>query len=76
MDSQVMRDGRLMDIADKTWREDKIPHEDIAVPWVELPDPEPDNNNSNETLKEQEQRWNDLGLARLNDQRSSSIQPT
>ena len=41
MDSAVRRDGRLMDIVDKEWRNDKLPHEDIAVPQIELPELEP-----------------------------------
>ncbi|CAM1307676.1 Uncharacterised protein g4663 [Pycnogonum litorale] len=74
MDSQVMRDGRLMDIADKKWREDKIPDEDIAIPVQELPDPEPDNGNNNDTLKEQEQKWNDIGLGQLHERRTMTHQ--
>lgn len=68
MDSDVIREGRLIDVVDSKWRDDKLPDEDIAVPMIELPDPEPDNNNINETLREQEQKWTDLALARLNGQ--------
>lgn len=68
MDNQVNRSGRVILLVDKTWREDilSLPHEDIAVPVFELPDPEPDNGNPLETLKEQEQKWNDLALGRIN----------
>ena len=41
MDSQVTRDGRLLDIVDKEWKEDCLPFEDIAVPQLELPELEP-----------------------------------
>lgn len=67
MDNQVIREGRLILLVDKSWREDinNLPHEDIAVPVMELPDPEPDNGNTNETLKDIEQKWNDLALNRI-----------
>lgn len=68
MDSQVTRDGRLMDLIDSEWREDKLPEEDIAVPQMELPEIEPENGPSTETLKEQEQKWTDLALTALHDQ--------
>ncbi|EEC15166.1 anaphase-promoting complex subunit 13 [Ixodes scapularis] len=67
MDSDVIRDGRLIDIVDDKWREDKLPDEDIAVPLMELPDPEPDNSNIHETLREQEQKWTDLAMSRLHE---------
>ena len=70
MDSEVRRDGRLVVLIDKDWREDiiNLPHEDIEVPLMELPDPEPDNGNPLETLKEQEQKWTDLGFSRINNE--------
>ena len=74
MDSEVKRDGRLMEMIDEQWRDDKLPMEDIAVPQMELPELEPDNGPSNETLKEQEQKWLDLGLNRLHDQPTATNQ--
>lgn len=67
MDSQVRRDGRLVLLVDKNWRDDvlNLPHEEIAVPVMELPDPEPDTGNPHETLKEQELKWTDLALSRI-----------
>ncbi|GFY59074.1 anaphase-promoting complex subunit 13 [Trichonephila inaurata madagascariensis] len=65
MDSNVARNGRLIDIVDIQWREEKLPNEAIAVPAAELPDPEPDNSNPQETLREQEQKWTDLALNRI-----------
>jgi len=54
-------------IVDKAWREDaqNLPHEEIQVPAMELPDPEPDNGNPLETLKEHDMKWTDLDLARI-----------
>ncbi|XP_048254267.1 anaphase-promoting complex subunit 13-like [Haliotis cracherodii] len=68
MDSEVQRDGRLMDIIDEKWREDRLPMEDIMVPQLELPEIEPDNGPTTETLREQEQKWSDLALSVLHDQ--------
>lgn len=62
MDSQVSIEGRFLDIVDDAWREDKLPCDDIEVPPFELPDPEADNGDSHLTLKEQEQKWTDIGL--------------
>ena len=72
MDSQFRREGRLTLMIDKTWREDaqNLPHEEIQVPIMELPDPEPDNGNPLETLKEQDMKWTDLDLARITSQES------
>ena len=41
MDSLLRKDGWLLDIVDKEWRTDKLPHEDIIVPQTELPELEP-----------------------------------
>lgn len=66
MDDCLARsDGRLIDLADSTWREDKLPNDDIDVPPSELPDPDADNGDSHVTLKEQEQKWTDLALNQL-----------
>ncbi|XP_030899529.1 anaphase-promoting complex subunit 13 isoform X1 [Melopsittacus undulatus] len=32
MDSEVLRDGRILDLIDDAWREDKLPYEDVAIP--------------------------------------------
>lgn len=76
MDSQLQRDGRILMLVDKAWKEDikSLPHEEIPVPLMELPDPEPDNGNPLETLKEQEQKWTDLGLSRVTET-SQTAQP-
>ncbi|KAK6168519.1 hypothetical protein SNE40_021032 [Patella caerulea] len=63
MDSELQRDGRLMDVIDEEWRKDTLPVEDILVPVMELPEAEPDNGPSLETRLEQEQKWTDLGLS-------------
>merc|ERR1712038_1720517 len=65
MDSQFQVDGRLLEIVDDTWKKEKLPEEDIAVPIAELPDPEADNGAQGESMKEQESKWTDLGLNQL-----------
>ncbi len=45
--------------------QDKLPDEDVAVPIAELPDPEADNGAAGESMREQENKWTDLGLQRL-----------
>jgi len=76
MDSEVRRVGRLMDIVDEDWQTDCLPVEDINVPQMELPELEPDNgtnvNGNQETLREQEQKWTDLGLSASQDLSNSA----
>ncbi len=60
MDSELTREGRLMDLVDDAWKNDTLPCDDIAVPQMELPELEADNGNSMETLHEQEQKWLDM----------------
>ena len=42
-----------------------MPEEDIEVPLSELPDPEADNGNTGESVREQENKWTDLALSQL-----------
>jgi len=72
MDSQVAIEGRLLDIVDDAWREDKLPFDDITVPLEELPDPDADNGDTHMTVKEAESKWNDLSLALMSEQQQSS----
>lgn len=67
MDSQVQLDGRLLGLVDAAWRKDRLPSDDIAVPVLELPDPEPDATTPNQTLRQQEYKWTDLMLSNLTD---------
>lgn len=67
MDSQVQSQGRLLDIVDNEWKEDKLPSDDISVPQNELPDPDSDNGDSHLTLREQESKWTDLALSQLSE---------
>ncbi|XP_014215875.1 anaphase-promoting complex subunit 13 [Copidosoma floridanum] len=67
MDSQICGDGRLLDLIDEEWRKDKLPLDEILVPASELPDPESDNGDSHMTLKELEQKWNNLALGTLSE---------
>lgn len=59
--------GRYLLLIDKDWKKDikKLPFEDISVPIRELPDSESENENCPKTLKDQENKWNDLGLGRI-----------
>ena len=62
---QFQVDGRLLEIVEDAWKKEKLPEEDIAVPMAELPDPEADNGAQGESMKEQENKWTDLGLNQL-----------
>ena len=55
-------------INDAGWTSDAvtISHEDVSVPVEDLPDPEPENGTSQETPRQQEQKWTDLGLNEMN----------
>ncbi|XP_069988820.1 anaphase-promoting complex subunit 13 [Penaeus vannamei] len=72
MDSQVQLDGRLLEQVDSAWRMDRLPSDDIAVPILELPDPEPDTTTPNQTLRQQEHKWTDLMLSNLTDFQTQS----
>ncbi|XP_038271933.2 anaphase-promoting complex subunit 13 isoform X2 [Dermochelys coriacea] len=67
MDSEVQRDGRILDLIDDAWREDRLPYEDVAIPLNELPEPEQDNGGTTESVKEQEMKWTDLALQYLHE---------
>lgn len=67
MDSQLLIEGRLIDVVDDAWRADKLPEDDIKVPPHELPDPEADSGDIHLTLKEQEQKWTDIALSALSE---------
>uniref|UniRef100_A0A9J8APB7 Anaphase-promoting complex subunit 13 n=1 Tax=Cyprinus carpio carpio TaxID=630221 RepID=A0A9J8APB7_CYPCA len=56
MDSEVLRDGRVLDLTDDAWREDRLPYEDVTIPLSELPESEQDNGGSTESVKEQEMK--------------------
>lgn len=72
MDSQVELDGRLLDIIDDEWKKDKLPDDDISVPLSELPDPDADNGANGESVRQQENKWNDLGLNDLAESNSAN----
>lgn len=71
---QIQLEGRLLDIVDDAWKKDKLPEEDIAVPLSELPDPEADNGNNGESIREQENKWIDLALNQLAESNSTTNQ--
>ncbi|KAM9308767.1 anaphase-promoting complex subunit 13 [Gastrophryne carolinensis] len=67
MDSEIPRDGRILDLVDDAWKEDKLPYEDVSVPLNELPEPEQDTGGLMESVKEQEMKWADLALQYLHE---------
>ncbi len=78
MDNVYIRDGYLIDIVDKDWMLDKIPHADISVPIDELPDGEfnDTNGHTSQTLKELEMKWTETGLQKLIDQINGNLNTT
>nr|XP_020459976.1 anaphase-promoting complex subunit 13 isoform X1 [Monopterus albus] len=72
MDSEIQRDGRVLDLTDDAWREDKLPYEDVTIPLSELPEAEQDNGGSTESVKEQEMKWTDLALQSLHENTPST----
>ena len=72
MDSQVQVEGRLLDIVSDSWRKDKLPLDDIMVPVAELPDPEADNGQTGDSLRQQENKWTDLALHTIQDSQPAS----
>ncbi|XP_046865040.1 anaphase-promoting complex subunit 13-like [Xenia sp. Carnegie-2017] len=59
----VTMDAFLIDIVDNQWRKDQLPADDVVVPEKELPPTDDtDNIDVSETLREQEEKWTDLGL--------------
>ncbi|MGH0157549.1 UNVERIFIED_CONTAM: hypothetical protein FKN15_017280 [Acipenser sinensis] len=77
MDCEVQRDGRILDLIDDAWKEDRLPYEEVTIPLVkrlqvvvqqnELPEPEQDSGGSTESVKEQEMKWSDLALQSLHE---------
>jgi len=67
MDSQVQIEGRFLDIISDSWRRDKLPLDDIMIPVAELPDPEADNGQTGDSLRQQENKWTDLALQSIQD---------
>ncbi|XP_072166217.1 anaphase-promoting complex subunit 13-like isoform X2 [Diadema setosum] len=70
MDSEVMREGRLLDIVDDQWRTDKLPNDDIEIPQNHMPSEAEGAKEEGE--KDMEDRWTDLALHNLNTSQSSN----
>lgn len=60
----LLNPGRMISVIDFQWRIATLPFENIRVPLDELPDPDSENG-PQETLKELEKKWTDLGLQRF-----------
>ncbi|XP_032229592.1 anaphase-promoting complex subunit 13 [Nematostella vectensis] len=70
--SYAHRDGRLLDVIDDAWKTDQLPKDDIAVPEFELPPVDDSDNHCNmDSLKEQDQKWTDLGISQLQEQQQA-----
>ncbi|XP_055397699.1 anaphase-promoting complex subunit 13-like, partial [Bubalus kerabau] len=65
INSEVQRIGRILDLTEDAWREDKLPHEDVVIPLNELREPERDKGGTTESVKEQEMKWTDLAFQYL-----------
>lgn len=70
MDSEVMREGRLLDIIDDQWRMDKLPNDDIEIPPNQLPNDM--DGGKEEGGKKAEERWTDLALHNLTASQTSN----
>lgn len=68
MDNGFLIEASLVEIIDKEWAKDSLPSDDIAVSAIELPDPDPDDLNSENSLKAVEKKWADLALNRIANQ--------
>ncbi|XP_045687319.1 anaphase-promoting complex subunit 13-like [Phyllostomus hastatus] len=63
--SEVQRDGRVLDLIDDTCREDKLPHEDGAILLHELPEPEQGSGGTTGAVKERGTPWTNSALQSL-----------
>ena len=68
MDSEYRLEGVLVKVIDKEWARETLPADDIAVPPMELPDPDPDDGNTQDSLKAIEKKWSDLALNLITNQ--------
>lgn len=65
MDNEFLMEATLVEVVDKEWAKDSLPTDDIAVSAIELPDPDPDDLNTESSLKTVEKKWADLALHRI-----------
>lgn len=63
--SHVHFDGVLVDLILPEVNKDKLPDEDIQVPEWELPANDQDGEQMTESVKEKEEKWNDLRTTNL-----------
>lgn len=68
MDNEFLMEASLVEVVDKEWVKDSLPTDDIAVSAIELPDPDPDDLNTENSLKAVEKKWADLALNRITTQ--------
>jgi hypothetical protein len=65
MDNEFLMEASLVEVVDKEWAKDSLPTDDIAVSAIELPDPDPDDLNTENSLKAVEKKWADIGINRI-----------
>ncbi|CAH3143902.1 unnamed protein product [Porites lobata] len=71
--SYAHRDGWLLELIDEAWHMDKLPNDEISVPEFELPPvDDSDHNGITDSVKEQEQKWTDLGIQQLQESQQNS----
>lgn len=68
MDNEYLMESNLVEVIDKDWAKDSLPADDIAVPQIELPDPEQEDGNAESSLKAIEKKWADLAINRITNQ--------
>ena len=68
MDNEFLMEARLVEVVDKEWAKDSLPTDDIAVSAIELPDPDPDDLNTENSLNAVEKKWADVAINRITNQ--------
>ena len=64
--SYATMETSLTDVVDDQWRKEQLPCDDILIPERELPpSDDTDNIDVSETMREQDEKWLDLGLQNL-----------
>ena len=61
-------ESHLVEVVDKDWAKDSLPADEIAIPQIELPDPDPEDGNAESSLKAIEKKWADIAIQRISNQ--------
>lgn len=68
MDNEYLMESHLVEVVDKDWAKDSLPADEIAIPQIELPDPDPEDGNAESSLKAIEKKWADIAIQRISNQ--------